>query len=93
MLLTGVSYHNLGEMLALGKWEPNLYIDIARIATPDGIALLAEAFGPERLFFGSDYPSLQVGCGAMLLRDSGLCEEAQKLVAWGNAERLFEGAP
>jgi len=90
LILTGVRYHSLGEVLALAGRAPNLYVDIGGVATPDGIALLAEGFGADRLLFGSEYPSLEVGVTARLLWNSGLSEEEQARVRAGNAARLLE---
>jgi len=89
LILTGIRYHQLGEVLTLANRVPNLYIDISGVATPDGIKLLAEAFGAERLLFGSEYPFLQVGCAAMLLQESGLSEEECFRIRYGNATRLW----
>ncbi len=89
-VLTQVRYANLGEVVALAHRLPDLCIEISGVNTPDGIAMLAEAFGSDRLLFGSDYPSLQVGCAAMLLSGSGLTGLQIGRIASANARRLLE---
>jgi predicted TIM-barrel fold metal-dependent hydrolase len=92
-LLTHNHYSVLGEVLALAGRLPGLYLDISGVNTPDGIALLAHAFGADHLLFGSGYPSLQVGCAALLLQGSGLSEAQLEAVAYRNAERLLGVKP
>jgi len=89
-VLTQVRYANLGEIVALARRLPDLYVEISGVNTPDGIAMLAEAFGSDRLLFGSDYPNLQVGCAAMLLGGSGLTGLQIDRIAFANARRLLE---
>jgi len=89
-VLTQVRYANLGEVVALAGRLPDLYVEISGVNTPDGLAMLAEAFGSDRLLFGSDYPNLQVGCAAMLLGGSGLTGLHVDRIAFSNARRLLE---
>jgi predicted TIM-barrel fold metal-dependent hydrolase len=90
-ILTNVRYSVLGEVLALAGRLPGLYVETSVLNTPDGVALVADAFGPERVLFGSEYPLLEVGCAALLLQQSGLSPEQIARIGSGNARRLLEG--
>jgi len=90
-IITDNRYGVLGEVLALAGRRPGVCVDVGSVNTPDGIVRLAEAFGVEQLLWGSGYPGLAVGCGAMLLQHSGLPPEQIELIAHGNAGRLLEG--
>jgi predicted TIM-barrel fold metal-dependent hydrolase len=92
VILTENSYGTLGEVVALASRLPRVMVETSRLVTPDGIAVAAEAFGAERLVWGSNYPLLVVGCAALVLRGSGLCEEEMELIGRGNARRALEGA-
>jgi hypothetical protein len=89
IILTDNRYGILGEVLALAGRVPDLYLEVSGVNTPDGIAMLAEAFGADRLLWGSGYPALQVGCAAMLLQHSGLRPEQIALIGHGTAQRLL----
>ncbi|MDL2408497.1 amidohydrolase family protein [Rhizobium calliandrae] len=71
--------------------RPNIYFDTMG-DDPSIIAILAEFFGPERVLAGTDWPILP-SLSEQSLRNSletaGLDEEAQKLIAGGNARRIL----
>jgi hypothetical protein len=91
VILTDNRYGVLGEVLALAGRVADLYVEVSGVDTPDGIAVLAEAFGADRLLWGSGYPARQVGCAAMLLQHSGLAPEPMAAIGHGTAERLLGG--
>ena len=92
-ILTNNTYGVLGELVALADPLPNVSVEIGRTFSPDGIAMLVEAFGVERVLWASDYPTIHVGCSATVLRASGLSAEEIAMIAFQNAERLLGGLP
>lgn len=87
-----------------GKWGPdrnvrplletyeNFYFDLAYYWVPEGIFDLAEKYGPERLLYGSAFPTGNQGSGMLQLKYSGLAKEAVAQIAGKNLERILKGA-
>jgi predicted TIM-barrel fold metal-dependent hydrolase len=91
-ILTHNRYAVLGDLLALADFLPSVYVELSDLMTPDGIAAVAGAFSPSRLLWGSNYPILNVGSSAMVLRGSGLPPDQMEMAAAGNARRVLEAA-
>ena len=70
---------------------PNLYISTLRSDMFNGVALLCEVAGPERVVFGSNFPARNIGMslGSVLLAD--VSDADRRLIARGNFERLLGG--
>jgi predicted TIM-barrel fold metal-dependent hydrolase len=89
-ILTGNTYPVMGELLALAESLPTVYVELSGVSTPDGLEVIAGAFSPGRMLWGSGYPMLNVGSAAMVLAASGLTADEIELVGGGNARRLLE---
>jgi predicted TIM-barrel fold metal-dependent hydrolase len=68
---------------------PNFYIETGDMQTAGEIREICRLFGPERLLFGSGFPSNAIGGPLAALRGSGISEEAMSAIASGNLLRLL----
>ncbi|MCX6374466.1 MAG: amidohydrolase family protein, partial [Armatimonadetes bacterium] len=57
VILHGVGYGNLADVLAACRENPNLHLDTQINDTPDSLEVGVDAIGPERFVFGSNSPS------------------------------------
>ncbi len=58
---------------------------------PEGVRDLAEKYGAERLLYASGFPAKNHGAAMLQLRHCGLPDEAVRLIAGGNMERILQG--
>lgn len=68
---------------------PNFYIETGDMQTAGEIRAICAQFGPERLLFGSGFPSNAIGGPLAALRGSGITDEAMAAIAGGNLRRLL----
>jgi hypothetical protein len=87
-ILTTVRYSNLSEVLALISDHEDLYVCINMLNTPDGIELIADEFGPERLVFGSNYPDTYFHGPLIAVQKAQISSKARAKILRGNAARL-----
>ena len=83
------NWQKAGEVLPGTK---NLYVDSSSSfyhMTADEAIRLIEAFGADRVLFGSDYPMWNPGEELAYLRSLGLSEEDERKILWENAQDIF----
>ena len=81
----------LRTLLPLLDSCPNLRVETSYMQAHDGIALLAERYGAERLVFGTGLPVWDPGMPITGLTYAGLADDALAAVAGGTLRRLMEG--
>jgi len=59
---------------------------------PNGVSELARIYGPERILFGSGFPRYSAGAAMLQLKQSGLDDDAIRMIASENLENLLKGA-
>ena len=69
---------------------PNFYIDTSRYELDMGIADFCARYGPDRLFFATNYPATVMGGPMLTLRHTDISTEAKQAIAAGNLRRLLE---
>lgn len=77
---------------SIGKPKPNIYFDTMG-HDPRIVRTLVDFFGADRVLAGTDWPilpALHADSLAASLREAGLSEADQRLVAGGNARRLLK---
>jgi len=82
---------NLRTLFPLLEIHHNLYVETSYFQAHDGIALLAERFGPHRLVFGTGLPVWDPALPVTGLTYAGLSPEALAAVAGGTLEQLLAG--
>ncbi len=89
VIVTDTSYVNDKKLYPLLSAHSNLYLETGGYTTNDGIELIAERFGAERLIFGSGMPQTSVSASVGKILFSRLSEEQKELIAHRNLERLL----
>ncbi len=68
----------------------NVYIDTALYMLDGGIEAFVADYGPERMLFGSGFPTGYPGGIMLALQHAQISPEAKALIAGGNLERILE---
>jgi len=68
---------------------PNFYIDTSRYELDMGIADFCARYDPDRLLFGTHYPSAVMGGPMLTLLHCDISMEAKQAIAAGNLRRLL----
>jgi predicted TIM-barrel fold metal-dependent hydrolase len=87
-IVTTVTYSNLSEVLALLSDNDGLHICIDMLNTPDGIELIVDEFGAERLIFGSNYPDTYFHGPLIAVQKAEISSNARAKILGENAARL-----
>ncbi len=78
------------RVYALMAQHPNLCVETSYYTVHRGIERLCEAFGPERVLFGTGLPHRAAGPAVTALAYSLIDDGARALVAGGNLGRLLD---
>lgn len=70
---------------------PNLYLEISRTVSPDGIVNLIEMVGEERILYGSRFPDSPMAPQLYNLNHCGLSDSTLSSICYRNMERILEG--
>jgi predicted TIM-barrel fold metal-dependent hydrolase len=89
IIITSVNYSTLSEVLALLPEHEEMHICIDMLNTPDGIELITDEFGPERLLFGSNYPTTYLPGPLLAVQKAEINSAAKRGILRGNAARLL----
>ena len=89
LIITSVNYSTLSEVLALFHDHEKLHISTDMLNTPDGIELITDEFGPERLIFGSNYPATYFRGPLLAVQRAEIGPGAKRKILWENAARLM----
>ena len=76
-------------VMLLLKSLPNLYIELSGFVHPDGITMLIDAVGEERILFGSRFPEASMGPNLYQMHRYSLSEATLRAICSGNLERLL----
>ncbi len=90
VILSHVSYRNLGEALMVARGNPNLFLETHLLTSADGIELAADEIGADRLLFGSGAPLTYFSSAYLRLRFADLAAADKEAVMGGNFSRLLE---
>ena len=71
---------------------PHVYVDTAQYLLDGGIEALVEAYGAQRLLFGSGFPESYLGGMMMALKHAQVSDAAKEAIAAGNLERILAEA-
>lgn len=91
VILTGVGYSEVAELLVAMEESPNLFVETRLLDSPDGIGMLVEKFGADRLIFGSGSPLGYVGSSLNLVRHAPISEAEKGAILADNITRLVGG--
>lgn len=89
VLLAGVSYHHLGELMALLEEFGHIYVETSYQVSPGAIALLQGAGQSGRVLFGSMAPLRPVRPGLNMIADADLEPSVKADILSRNALRFL----
>lgn len=89
VILTSVNYSVLSEVLVLLSEHENLYVVNDMLNTPDGIELICDEVGPERLLFGSNYPITYFEGPKISIEKAEIPASHRRKILGGNARRIM----
>ena len=90
VILRGVGYRNLGEALMVMKSIPDIFMESHQLASADGIELVVDELGSDRLLFGSGAPLKYFSSAYLRLRFADLAADDRAAIMGGNFARLLE---
>ena len=89
VIVVGIGYDKLSEAIVCMTEYADLYVDTSLIVTPDGLKVMCEEVGSERILFGSGAAERYAGSARLTLASSGLPEEEVRGIASQNALKLL----
>lgn len=93
LVLLEPSYDVLAEVIRAIVAHEHIYLDTARLATPNVIETLLEEIPVERILYGSGAPLYAPQASMNVIFRAMLNDEERALILHGNAERLFRLDP
>ncbi len=88
-VLCGAVYTDLPWAILLLKSVPNLYLELSRFVSTDGVTVALDAIGDERILFGSSFPDSSISPQLYHLHRCGLSEAALARICSGNLDRIL----
>ena len=88
-VLTGVRYDDFVWAVFLLKSLPNLYLELSHFVMTDGLAMVIDAVGEDRIVFGSSFPELAMGPQLFGVHRYGFSETSLRAICAGNLERIL----
>lgn len=92
-LITGAYYGNLAEAIVAAQDHPNLMLETHLVNSPEGIRVLVEHVGADRVVFGTEMPLNYPGAALGAVTGADLTEECRTAILAGNARRILEVIP
>jgi predicted TIM-barrel fold metal-dependent hydrolase len=89
MILTSINYSTLSEALVLLELHPGLCLSTEMLNTPDGIELICDEAGPERLVFGSGFPTTYFEGPKLAVETAQITERSRDAILGGNITKLL----
>jgi hypothetical protein len=93
MVLAGSHYMNYSSIWPLLKVRENIYFDLSRFDSADGVQRLIRHVGVHRLLFGSALPDVDPMPYLYYLRHSGLTQPELEDICHRNLERILGSEP
>lgn len=91
VILSGLTYWNLADGLALMEQHRNVYVDTSLLNSPGAVELVCQEFGPERLIFGSGALLNHMAPPLQVIAHTQMDEAAKAAVLGGNLEGMMGG--
>jgi len=88
-LLTKVGYRAFQILFPLIQTHSNLYLDLSFFATHQGVEVVVESLGAERLLFGTGQPLIDPGGALLRLTSASISEADIQKIAGRNLEQLL----
>lgn len=89
VVLSGVHYSHFASLWPLVRALPNTFVEVSRFDIMDGVTMLIERIGHERVIFGSHFPDLDPEPYLFYLHRCGLDEPALRAICHDNLAGLL----
>lgn len=93
VILTEVQGRNNRTLYPLLSHHASLYVKTSGFNVHRGIEDICNRFGPERLIFGSGYPTSSMGAARFHLDRAQISDADRQLIGAGNMRRLLSEVP
>lgn len=90
VILSGTTYRTLGEALMVMKGAPFVFMETHLLTSSDGIELVVDECGPDRLLFGSGAPLKYFSSAYLRARFADVSAGDRAAILGGNFARLLE---
>lgn len=90
-IASGVGYGNMGEAILAAQGLKNLYLEISTLDTMDGIAVLVEYLGCDKIIFGTGLPFNTPSSEILMVNMADIPPAAKERIFSGNILRLLNG--
>ena len=88
-VLSDAVYTDLLWAIMLLKSVPNLYLEMSRFVSTDGLKVALDAIGDERILFGSSFPESSMPPQLYHVHRYGLSEASLRRICSGNLDRIL----
>ncbi len=88
LILTSINYSTLSEALVLLDENPGLYLSTDMLNTPDGIELVCDEAGPDRIVFGSGFPTTYFEGPRLAVERAEISQKSKDAIFRGNITGL-----
>lgn len=89
LIISGVNYGELRDSLMIMHQYENLFIETSCMQAFDGIKILTEKVGADRVLFGSGLPLQYPGPGLAKIEHAKISDKAKELILAKNSEELL----
>lgn len=89
IIIARFNYQLIQVAFSIMKECSNFLIEISNFTTHRGVEAVAEAFGAERMIFGSGMPLQNPGSALAILRFAAISEDEKRSIAGDNLRRLM----
>jgi uncharacterized protein len=91
MIASGTGYGNMGEAILAAKDKNNLFLEISTLDSMDGIDILVENLGADRIIFGTGMPYNSPSCEILMVKTSSVSEADRQKIFSGNIQKILDG--
>ena len=91
IILMGLNYPHMAGILDLVESCDNTLLEISHFQVCDGIRLLCDTVGSERLVFGTHCPQFAPESAVLKLEHADIAKASRQAIAAGNVNAILEG--
>lgn len=90
-IITGVYYGDLAEAIVVAQEHTNVFIETSLVNSPDGIEILTEHLGAEKLVYGSQMPLNYVSASLYPIMNARISDKDKERILCKNIIGLLGG--
>lgn len=90
IIASGIGYGNMGEAILAAKEAQNLYLEISTLDAFNGIDLLVEYLGSEKIIFGTGIPYNTPSPEMLMINSSSISKEEKENIFSNNILRILD---